>query len=312
MKYFWVNQNQTYHHEVDGGYLWSPKTTANNRRNPFYDSMKDVAIGDIIFSFKDTFIKAIGVVTKTAYTSPKPVEFGEVGDNWEKEGWAVEVDFHEIDNTIRPKDNMNELLPTLPVKYSPLQANGNGIQSVYLANIPEQMAKAIMQLIGSEAEDIVSTFSVEQILKTNEEDEIAKEILQNPILQETEKIQLTKSRVGQGTFRFHLERIEKRCRVTHLDNSKYLIASHIKPWKDSTNMERLDGNNGLLLSPHIDKLFDKGFISFSDCGEIIISDKLDQKIFESWSIDKKMNVGLFNENQMKYLHYHRENILKKS
>ena len=71
MKYFWVNQNQTYQHEVDGGYLWSPKTTANYRRNPFYDSMKDVAIGDIIFSFKDTLIKAMGVVTKTAYTSSK-------------------------------------------------------------------------------------------------------------------------------------------------------------------------------------------------------------------------------------------------
>ena len=311
MKYYWVNQNQTYHHEVQGGYLWSPKTSANNRRNPFYDSMRDVKIGDTIFSFKDTLIKAIGIVTKPAYTSTKPLEFGEVGENWGKEGWAVEVDFHEINNAIRPKDNMDVLLPTLPNKYSPLQANGNGIQSVYLANIPEVMANTIMQLIGTEAEEIVSTFSVEQILNVENENKIEEAILQNTSMQETEKTQLSKSRRGQGIFRTNLERIEKRCRLTHLEIKKYLIASHIKPWRDSSNFERLDGNNGLLLSPHIDKLFDKGFISFSDNGDLIISNKLNQKILDSWSIKRLSNVGPFNIEQMKYLDYHRKNILIK-
>ncbi|MDA9085898.1 HNH endonuclease [Methylophilaceae bacterium] len=311
MKYYWVNQNQTYHHEVQGGYLWSPKTSANNRRNPFYDSMRDVKIGDTIFSFKDTLIKAIGIVTKPAYTSTKPLEFGEVGENWGKEGWAVEVDFHEINNAIRPKDNMDVLLPTLPNKYSPLQANGNGIQSVYLANMPEIMANTIMQLIGTEAEEIVSTFSVEQILNVENENKIEEAILQNTSMQETEKTQLSKSRRGQGIFRTNLERIEKRCRLTHLEIKKYLIASHIKPWRDSSNFERLDGNNGLLLSPHIDKLFDKGFISFSDNGDLIISNKLNQKILDSWSIKRLSNVGPFNIEQMKYLDYHRKNILIK-
>ena len=311
MKYYWVNQNQTYHHEVQGGYLWSPKTSANNRRNPFYDSMRDVKIGDTIFSFKDTLIKAIGIVTKPAYISTKPLEFGEVGENWGTEGWAVEVDFHEINNAIRPKDNMDVLLPTLPNKYSPLQANGNGIQSVYLANIPEVMANTIMQLIGTEAEEIVSTFSVEQILNVENENKIEEAILQNTSMQETEKTQLSKSRRGQGIFRTNLERIEKRCRLTHLEIKKYLIASHIKPWRDSSNFERLDGNNGLLLSPHIDKLFDKGFISFSDNGDLIISNKLNQKILDSWSIKRLSNVGLFNIEQMKYLDYHRKNILIK-
>ena len=311
MNFFWVNQNQTYHHEVLGGYLWSPKTSANNRRNPFYDTMREVKIGDTIFSFKDTLIKAIGIVTKPAYTSNKPHEFGEVGENWDKEGWAVEVDFHEINNSIRPKDNMDVLLPTLPNKYSPLQANGNGIQSVYLAKIPELMANTIMQLIGTEAEEIVSTFSVEQILNVENENKIEETILQNSSIQETEKTQLSKARIGQGIFRTKLERIEKRCRLTHLEIKKYLIASHIKPWRDSSNFERLDGNNGLLLSPHIDKLFDKGFISFSDNGDLIISNKLNQKILDSWSIKRLSNVGPFNIEQMKYLDYHRKNILIK-
>lgn len=53
MPYWWVNQNQTYHHEVQGGYLWSPKRNANGARNPFYESMREVAPGDVIFSFME-------------------------------------------------------------------------------------------------------------------------------------------------------------------------------------------------------------------------------------------------------------------
>jgi putative restriction endonuclease len=61
MRYWWVNQNQTYRHEVQGGYLWSPKRNANGARNPFYESMREVAPGDLIFSFMDTRILAIGI-----------------------------------------------------------------------------------------------------------------------------------------------------------------------------------------------------------------------------------------------------------
>jgi hypothetical protein len=48
MRYWWVNQNQTYRHEVAGGYLWSPKRNANGARNTFYESMREVAFGDLI------------------------------------------------------------------------------------------------------------------------------------------------------------------------------------------------------------------------------------------------------------------------
>jgi hypothetical protein len=61
MRYWWVNQNQTYRHEVEGGYLWSPKRNANGGRNPFYESMREVAPGDLIFSFMDTRILAVGI-----------------------------------------------------------------------------------------------------------------------------------------------------------------------------------------------------------------------------------------------------------
>jgi hypothetical protein len=61
MQYWWVNQNQTFRHEFAGGYLWSPKRNANGARNPFYESMREVSRGDVIFSFVDTRIAAIGI-----------------------------------------------------------------------------------------------------------------------------------------------------------------------------------------------------------------------------------------------------------
>lgn len=66
MRYWWVNQNQTYRHEVAGGYLWSPKRNANGARNPFYETMREVAPGDLILSFVDTRLLAIGIASPIA------------------------------------------------------------------------------------------------------------------------------------------------------------------------------------------------------------------------------------------------------
>ena len=87
----------------------------------------------------------------------------------------------------------------------------------------------------------------------------------------TEAEALVKARVGQGKFRNNLIEYWKGCSVTNCKYITILIASHIKPWKDSSNKERLDVYNGLLLLPNIDKLFDKGYISFRDTGKIMIS-----------------------------------------
>ena len=81
MGYWWVNQNQTYEFEVKGGFLWSPKTRADGARNYFYESMERVRPGDIVFSFYDTYIKAIGVIQREAVRAPKP-DFRTAGSNW--------------------------------------------------------------------------------------------------------------------------------------------------------------------------------------------------------------------------------------
>lgn len=104
------------------------------------------------------------------------------------------------------------------------------------------------------------------------DEEAAIEEIQHSPLTVTQKEQLVKSRRGQGLFRSRLEQIEPACRVTGVTNKALLIASHIKPWSESNNAERLDGQNGLLLSPHIDKLFDRGWITFTDSGDLLCAE----------------------------------------
>lgn len=110
LRYWWVNQNETFRHEVGGGYLWSPKKTKAGR-NQFYDNMLEVQPGDLVLSFADTFIKAIGVATSRGYSSPKLKVFGQTGEYWSDEGWKVDVEFTYVDNPIRPKDNMKLISP---------------------------------------------------------------------------------------------------------------------------------------------------------------------------------------------------------
>jgi predicted restriction endonuclease len=89
-----------------------------------------------------------------------------------------------------------------------------------------------------------------------------------------------------------------------------LRASHIKPWKDSSDQEKIDGNNGLLLSPHVDHLFDRGYITFKDSGDLVVSKELNTVVLDKWSLEKVENVGLFNLKQATYLEFHRDIVFK--
>lgn len=81
-------------------------------------------------------------------------------------------------------------------------------------------------------------------------------------------------------------------------------------WRDSTNVERLDGNNGLLLAPHVDHLFDKGFLSFDGEGKVLISHRLNPSVLVAWAIDQNANVCRFGPEQLDYLAYHRDSVFQ--
>lgn len=322
MRYWWVNQNQTFRQEIEGGYLWSPKRNKNGRRNPFYEFMREVAPGDIVFSFCDTRVAALGVVSGYCRESPKPEEFGNAGTNWSQIGWRVGVRWQRLNNAIRPKEHISSLRPDLASKYAPLTPDGNGLQSVYLTQVGASLAATLFRLIGREA---ASVADIGQEVSRIERDSPAPEqdieewerrvevgIVTDPVIRETERTALVQARRGQGQFRDNVRSIERACRITKVERLEHLIASHVQPWRDSSNEQRLDGENGLLLTPTVDHLFDKGFISFEDSGQLIVSPVADPDSLQRMGVDPdgRVNVGVFSEGQRRYLEFHRENVLR--
>lgn len=308
MKYWWVNQNLTYKHEVHGSYLWSPKRTADNRRNTFYDNMQLVEPGDVVFSFADTYIKAIGVADGRHVSAAKPAEFGDAGNAWESEGWFVPVSFQRLRYPIRPKDFMPELSPYLPARYSPLQPNGNGNQGVYLAALSEPLARALIGLLGPEAKTILAQAG--KVGQFSDSASIAK-VLTDGQLSLTQRSQVIQARIGQGIFRSRVAEVEPSCRVTGIQDERFLVASHIKPWSESSNLERLDGHNGLLLTPNIDRLFDRGYLTFEDDGLVRISQLLPEQVRVAWLQQTAGQARHFTQDQRPYMEYHRDVVFQK-
>lgn len=121
----------------------------------------------------------------------------------------------------------------------------------------------------------------------------------------TERDAVRKSRIGQGRFRNELIQYWEGCAVTGITVRSVLRASHIKPWRDSDNQERLDRYNGLLLAPNLDALFDAGLISFTDAGRIVLSSKLSNNERSLLGVDDNLALRMVEEPHWKYLHFHR-------
>lgn len=130
-------------------------------------------------------------------------------------------------------------------------------------------------------------------------------------IETTEKETIVKSRIGQDKLRKELLKHKQCCELCGLELEDVLVASHIKPWSESTNDEKLDLENVLLLCPMHDKLFDKGYISFDNNGKIIISNELSEETQALLNIHDESYIGLVSEKKSEFLKYHRQNIFKK-
>jgi putative restriction endonuclease len=302
VNFWWVSQNQTYRFESKGGYIWCPKTNKDGGRSHFYDNTLNMRPGDAIFSFKGAKLISLGIIKSTAYTASIPEDHA-VKNQWAKDGWKVDVEYNPLSKKIRPKEYFQTLKPFLPDAHGPLDVNGDGNQA-YLFALPHSFAQQLINIIGEEAEVLTSSLdSVDQ----DDIQDLIDSLHQEQQAGDTTVKTLVEARRGQGKYRKNLLQIETKCRLTDLKDDKHLIASHIKPWKVSNNAERLDGYNGLLLSPHIDHLFDKGHITFQDNGDLIIGDTVSADAQRAWSITAG-NYGRFNERQKEYLEYHRSEI----
>jgi hypothetical protein len=128
-------------------------------------------------------------------------------------------------------------------------------------------------------------------------------------INKTERQSIIKSRIGQSNFKNGLVKKHKKCLLCDIGMPELLIASHIKPWSESNDKEKLDLNNGLLLCCIHDKLFDLGLISFDASGRIIISNQIDEFLYRNLGINKEQHIDV-NEKTIKYLNWHKENKLR--
>lgn len=125
---------------------------------------------------------------------------------------------------------------------------------------------------------------------------------------------LVKQRRGQDKYRDALEKLwSGRCPITGINHPAFLVASHAKPWADSSPTERLDPYNGILLAVHIDRLFDGGWISFTDAGQILLSPQLPSYVATSLLGQdcQERNIPQFSPKHSPYLAWHRDKVFLK-
>jgi hypothetical protein len=214
---------------------------------------------------------------------------------------------------------MHILGSLLTEKYAPLRPNGHGLQSIYLTALESAFAEALLTLMGPAARALANDLTVRDRPlelsrapgqgQTEWEEYLVNKIRDQPI-PETEKSALILARRGQGLFKQRVRQVEVKCRITGVDRIEHLRASHCKPWRDSTNSERLDGENGLLLTATIDHLFDRGFISFETDGRLLVSPVAHRPSLARMGVPvgERMNVGPFSAGQRRYLEFHQERV----
>jgi hypothetical protein len=194
---------------------------------------------------------------------PKAGRIATTGQHWQDFGWKVPVKFNALSQKVRPEDHIDVLRPLAPARYGPLQANGDGEQGIYLTELTTAFAETLAGVIGTEANPS-SAVSVGAPMRTNDDLDFWEHRLEAAVetdtsLPPTEHETIIRARCGQGLFKERVMRIEGRCRITKVDNPvHFVVASHCKPWRDSSNQERLNGDNGLLLTPSIDHLVSTG------------------------------------------------------
>jgi hypothetical protein len=128
MRYWWVNHRKTNKEEIEGGYIWSPKNSADGSINISYSNLTRTEPNDVIFSYADALVKGVGVINDKYRSEEKPSEFGKKGDDWDIKGWLVPITWMMLNDPIKPKTFFSEIQPLLPSIYSPLTKYGGGNQ----------------------------------------------------------------------------------------------------------------------------------------------------------------------------------------
>jgi putative restriction endonuclease len=307
MNYFFVFQNKSYHEERSGGYLWAPQRNNLGQTFHHWTDMKSIKKGDIIFNSFNGQMVSVLVAKEDCKEHERPVDLDGL-DLWEKEGFMVEAEYIYLPQPITYKDYMDTILELQDKKYAPFHKGRRG-NTGYLFRVSKELANFLFEVIEKRNGYTKEHFLAEQTIDKQVIYDVEEDLDKSVVLDKTEKELIIKARIGQSIFKKVLLNKEAKCKICGVSDSRFLVASHIKPWSKSNNQERIDVNNGLLLCPNHDSLFDKGYISFNEYGKIMISPSLDEVTKVFMNINETINIDI-TEPQHVFMNWHRENIFR--
>ncbi|MEK4760826.1 HNH endonuclease [Viridibacillus sp. FSL E2-0187] len=301
MNFYIVMQGQTYEEEKKHNIIWSHQLDKSGQTPHSWGRMKEVESGDCIFHYVKGDIVAVSITKTDFRESLNPYKSENSVD-----GYTVETVYEELEKPLNIKRHFEEIQPLLPLKYSAFQENGDGNQG-YLFPCNELLAIKILELISDlniyEEDQEQLEFAIGPIVSKERNSLI-------PIIAETEAEAKVKIRKGKQKHKEALAPFwNHQCALCGIDLPEMLRASYSKPWKDSTNEERLDPYNGLLLCCNHDALYDKGYIAFDGTGKMHISDRLNESDYEKYGVNPKMRVNRSEPNK-KYFKWHKKNVFK--
>ncbi|MES2899526.1 MAG: HNH endonuclease [Pseudomonadota bacterium] len=298
MAYFWVNQGSSSVAERAGGFFWAP-----NQTSPVFKHHTNVGLfrpGDIIICKGFADIDYVAIV-KSAAVNNHPVPASHIG------GWAGNGYFAVAEYVPAPCPRTashlyaNTLIHAALASAIPKLITVSGSTSqTYACSISDQAGLALLYELGFNAATGISAPRLD-----------ANGVVVVPA---TSADALVKVRIGQDKFRKALlSACGGACAVLQIAFPAVLRASHIKPWAASNDVERLDPDNGIALSGHLDLLFDQGFISFDAAGCMLISSQLPLMVATALGINRagpapalSLNPRLLSGARMAYLKYHRD------
>jgi putative restriction endonuclease len=306
MKFYWVNIGASYEEVRLTNSLWAPLYTTTPKdpddpskgtrttHFPHWDIVAEVKQGDVIFCNYNRRISFIAIATKDAFQAPRPL--GRAFSAWQNNG-GRQVNVKLIDMPI-PLSIDGYIHDMFVDRYNTqstakvFTSNGRVFQG-YMVGLSPAAGVELLSLCGDVEEVVVDT------------SESTKHSGKKPPLNGTTKKAIQEARIGQGQFRQDLIDLWKKCPVSGVQNHALLIASHTLPWAKSTDEQRLDKYNGFLFAAHIDRLFDRGLISFDNSGKMIISIFLSPNDMEALGIDSSISIELHPKN-LPYLEKHRQ------
>lgn len=297
MDFFWVNLGTSYKEVAVNKFLWAPAyvigKNGKKKTNAGWDQVQEVKAGDVIFCHLSGNIIYVAVALKDAYPAKRP-ETGTY-DQWNDDGFRIDVDLIEITTPV----SVAGFKPTLIAIHNQnclpaLFTKTGGTAQQYMVRLPPGAGSLILSYLGD----------VE--IKVSEQS--SKKQKGRKLSQGSNRETIVQARVGQGQFREDVLFIWKNtCPVTGLSKPELLVASHILPWSLSDETQKIDPNNGFPFSPAVDKLFDKGYISFNDNGHLLFKKSaIDSQDLKILGLLPNTKISGLNEQQIAYLAEHRK------